>query len=166
VVNALRYRRIDLNLDYGRAAAGLVMSGAILVFVPAGIAVTMVLGSLALLFAVFGVRTALHDTTCYEVTDAGIAETGWRRVALAWSDLDGLGLRYYAPRRNAAKGWMTLALEARGTHLSIDSSLPGFERIAALAAAAARANGVVLGPVTVSNLTALGFDAGAPPGRR
>jgi hypothetical protein len=61
---------------------------------------------------------------------------------------------------------MTLALEARGTHLSIDSSLPGFERIAALAAAAARANGVVLGPVTVSNLTALGFDAGAPPGQR
>ena len=166
MVNALRYRRIDLNLDYGRAAAGLVMSGAILVLVPAGIAVTLALGSLALLFAVFGVRTALRDTTCYEVTDAGIAETGWRRVTLAWSDLDGLGLRYYAPRRNAAKGWMTLALEGRGTRLSLDSSLPGFERIAALAATAARANGVELGPVTVSNLTALGFDAGAPPGWR
>ena len=164
--NALRYRRLDLNLDYSRTAAGVVMTGAILLFVPTGIAVTLVLGSLALLFALFGIKTAIRDTTCYEVTDAGIVETGWRQVGLAWSDLDGMGLRYYAPRRNAAKGWMTLALEARGTRLNIDSNLPGFERIAALAAAAARANGLKLGPVTVSNLTALGFDAKAPPGRQ
>lgn len=157
---ALRYRRSDLLLDYGRAALGAGLSGAVLA-VPTAPAISVVAGGLTALFGVFAVRTAARQITRYELSGAGIAEIGWRTVALHWSELDALKLRYYAPRRKNATGWMALSLRGGGRRLSLDSTLPEFEQVAALAVAAARRNGLELDDITVGNLAAL--DLAAPP---
>ena len=102
-------------------------------------------------------------------------ESRIRRALLAWYDrvarplpwraLDDMRLRYYAPRRTRSNkgnpGWMTLKLSAGARKLTIDSTLDGFDDIAARASRAAMANGLELSEVTLSNLAALGF---APDG--
>jgi hypothetical protein len=155
-VNAptLRYRRTDILLDYGRAALGGGLSGTVLAAQTSPLVATAA-GSLTALFAVFAVRTILRQIIRYEVSSSGIAATSWRKVSLDWAKLDRLKLRYYAPRRKRAKGWMCLTLHASGQRLSVDSTLPEFERIAALAVAAAQQNGVVLDDFTIGNLAAL-----------
>ena len=150
----LRYRRTDILLDYGRAALGASLSGAVLAAQASPWVATAAAGLVAL-FGVFAVRTVLRQIMRFEVSSSGIAATGWRRVSLDWAKLDRLRLRYYAPRRKRAKGWMTLALRASGQRLSVDSTLPDFEQIAAMAIMAARQNGVVLDDFTIGNLAAL-----------
>ena len=86
-------------------------------------------------------------------------------AALRWSDLDGLRLRYYAPRRKKATGWMALTLRAGPRRLSLDSTLPEFEQVAVRAIGAARRNGVELDDITVGNLAALEL-AAAPAAER
>jgi len=154
VTTALRYRQTDLLLDYGRAALGAGLSGAVLV-AQTPPAVAAVAGGLTALFGAFALRTAARQIARYEVSPTCIAATGWRRVALDWAELDCLRLRYYAPRRKRAKGWVTLSLSARGRRLSLDSTLPEFEHVASLAAAAAHRNGVTLDDITLGNLAAM-----------
>ena len=150
----LRYRRTDILLDYGRAALGAGLSGAVLTAQTSPLVATAA-AALTALFAVFAVRTVLRQIVRYEVSPSGIAATGWRKVSLDWAALDRLKLRYYAPRRKRAKGWMTLSLRAAGQRLSVDSTLPEFETIATFAVAAARRNGIVLDDFTIGNLAAL-----------
>ena len=152
--SGLRYRRSDILLDYGRAALGASLSGAVLA-AQASPGVAMAAGGLTALFAVFAVRTVLRQIIRYEVSPSAIVAKGWRQVRVEWAKLDRLKLRYYAPRRKRAKGWMTLTMHASGQRLSLDSTLPGFDRIAALAVAAAQQNGVVLDDFTIGNLAAL-----------
>jgi hypothetical protein len=154
VTTALRYRRTDLLLDYGRAALGAGLSGAVLV-AQTPPAVAAVASGLTALFGVFALRTATRQITRYVVSPTGIAAIGWRKVALDWAELDRLRLRYYAARRKRAKGWMTLSLNAGGRRLSVDSTLPEFEHVAALAAAAAHRNGLPLDDTTLGNLAAM-----------
>ncbi len=151
---ALRYRRSDLLLDYGRAAIGAGLSGAVLA-APTAPPVALAAGGLTLLFGVFALRTAARQLTRYELSPDGIAEIGWRTVALDWSELDGVKLRYYAPRRKRAKGWMALSLRAGRRRLALDSTLPDIDRVAALAIAAARRNRLDLDEITAGNLVAL-----------
>ncbi|HXV24670.1 MAG TPA: hypothetical protein VED46_10470 [Alphaproteobacteria bacterium] len=151
---ALRYRRSDLLFDYGRAALGTGLSGAVLA-APTTPAVTVAAAGLATLFGVFALRTAARQITRYELSTTGIAELGWRTVVLDWSKLDGVKVRYYAPRRKRTKGWMALSLRAGRRRLSLDSTLPEFEQVAALALAAARRNSLELDEITVGNLAAL-----------
>ncbi len=158
---ALRYRRTDLLFDYGRAVVGAGLSGAVLA-AQTSPAITAVAGGLTTLFGVFALRTLVRQITRFEVSPNGIAAIGWRTVALDWAELDRLRLRYYAPRRKRAKGWMTLSLRARGRSFSVDSTLPEFGHVAALAAAAARRNGVTLDDVTLGNLAAMNLLPPAP----
>lgn len=156
MTTALRYRRTDLLLDYGRAALGAGLSGAVLV-AQTPPAVVAVASGLTALFGIFALRTVTRQITRYVVSPTGIAAIGWRKVALDWAELDRLRLRYYAPRRKRAKGWMTLSLNAGGRRLSVDSTLPEFEHVAALAAAAAHRNGLPLDDTTLGNLAAMGL---------
>jgi len=50
--------------DYLRAGAGLVPSVMVLAIAPVGIVETTILGGFAILFAVFGLRTALRGKRC------------------------------------------------------------------------------------------------------
>ena len=164
--DALRYRRTDLIMDYGRAALGFSLSGGALLAAPTSPPVLAVAGGLTALFGVFGLRTALRQMTRYEVGDEGIAALGPSTIAISWRDLDRLRLRYYAGRRKrAGSGWMTLTIGGAGRRLSLDSTLPEFERIVALAVAAARRNRIELSEVTLDNLAAIGlpsdWEAGA-----
>ena len=161
---ALRYSRTVLLLDYGRAALGAGLSGAVLA-APISPAMSAVAAGLTALFGAFALRTAVRQITRFKVSPTAIAATGWRTVALDWAELDRLRMRYYGPRRKRAKGWVTLSLRARGKRISVDSTLPEFEHLASLAAAAARRNGVALDDVTLGNLAALDLLPAAPAGQ-
>lgn len=160
-MTAVRYRRADLLLDYGRAAFGIGASGAVLAWVPTAPAVTVVAVGFIALFGAFAVRTALRGLARYEVTEDAIIETGLRTIILPWQSLEGLSLRYYAPRRKRMHGWMSLTLSGGGRKIGVDSTLPEFEHIAGLAARWAGRNRIALGEVTLSNLAALGLDRAA-----
>lgn len=147
-----------LLADYGRGAVGAGVSGLFWALSPVALYSMLVFGGLTALFLLFILRTALRQRQRIESFDAGIGIVG--SLPLAWRDLDGMRLRYYAVRRNKGRGWMTLTLDAGGRRLSIDSTLDGFDDIAAKAAAAARANRLPLNETTLANMAALGLAAG------
>ena len=168
--DALRYRRTDLILDYGRAALGFGLAGGAVMAAPTSTPVLAIAGGLAALFGAFGLRTALRQMTRYWVSDEGIVAAALGTTVIAWDDLDRLALRYYAGRRKRpTAGWMTLTIAADGRRLTLDSTLPDFERIVALALAAARRNRIQLNEITLDNLAAMGLppdwqiEAEAPP---
>ena len=82
-------------------------------------------------------------------------------LALRWSDLDRVKLRYYSTRRNRSRGWMTLKLGTGWTTISVDSTIDGFDAIAGRAARAITDNGIGVDEVTLANLAALGLTADA-----
>lgn len=57
---------------------------------------------------------------------------------------------------------MVLTLKASGTAIRIESALPAFDAILERAVAAARAEGLRLGPATEDNLAALGHAPATP----
>src|ERR1044071_5270811 len=62
--------------DYLRAAAGLVPAGAIFAPLPVAPVPATLLGGFAVIFGIFGLRTALRHNTSIEMTDAGIRAYG------------------------------------------------------------------------------------------
>lgn len=168
MAEVLRYPPAALIGDYARAVAGLVLTALPLSLLPLGLLrispwVTWPLGACALLFALFGARTAQRQFTRVTVDEEGLRSDGPFGAALRWDELSGLKLRYYATRRGRDDGWMQGALRGpRGT-VRLDSALEGFDAVIERAAAAARRNGVTLTPVTEDNLLALGIDPEAGP---
>lgn len=112
----------------------------------------MLLGAL---FVVYAVQTGLRQCARFAVSDACV-EVIHRGVRLPWDDLTQVELAYYSTRRDRENGWMELTLRCGKRALTIDSRLSGFERIARLAAGAARANRLRLSHATLSNFAALG----------
>ena len=132
-----RYPRRSLTADYLRAAAGLTLTAGPLAVVPAGAVAAPILGGLAVLFVVFGARTALRHASRIEMDDERLALLGpWPR-RIAWDEVTGLRLRYFATRRGRGAGWMQLILTAPGVRLRLDSTLEDFPAIARRAARAA-----------------------------
>jgi len=143
--------------DYLRAAAGLVPSAALLVGASVGGVATVILGSFAAIFAIFGLRTVLRHGTSLEMTETGLRTHGMSRRRLAWADLDRMKLAYYSTRRDRKAGWMQLELGGGGGKLGLDSRIDGFDRLVRRAAEAARARRLALSDATVANLDALGI---------
>src|SRR3984893_1439928 len=85
--------------DCVRTAAALFPTAAILATVPVGMVAATVLGGFAILFAVFGIRTALRHGTQIEATETGLHASGLLQVSISWSELDRIKLSYYCPRR-------------------------------------------------------------------
>lgn len=157
-----RYPSAHLRGDYARAAVGTVLTGGPLLLGADNPAAMLILSGLTGLFLVFGLRTGLRHGAVFEVSDSGLARRGLRRIAMPdrvvrWADVTALRLRYYTTRRKWGRGWMQLSVRADGTCLRIDSTLDGFDAIAARAARAARARGLALDPATRANLAALGL---------
>ncbi len=152
-----RYPTEVLLGDYARAGAGLVLTGAPLVLVPLNVYVGAVLGALVALFAVFGGLTLLRQLRRIEVGEDGIAARGVFPVQLSWAALDGVTLRYFATRRDGAKGWMELKLRGAGRRLALDSRIDGFRDIAARAARVAARRHLELTQATTTNFAALGI---------
>jgi len=144
--------------DYVRAAAGLIPAFAVLAIAPVGVFEATLLGGLALLFAAFGIRTALRQFTCIEVTAAALRASGALRARISWDELDRMRLAYYSTRRDGRGGWMQLELRSGWSTLRVDSGIIGFSELVTASAEAAAMRGLSLDPVTSANLQALGIE--------
>jgi hypothetical protein len=173
----LRYPPKALLGDYLRSAAGVFVGGGLLVSAPAHPAVLAIFGPLVALFAVFGLRTAHRHILRIAVGDDGIACRGATTKVIAWDEISTVKLRYFGTRRSKwrpfGSGFMQMTLKGAGkyqgkdggTAMTFESSLEGFDWLAARAAAALRARGHTPDPATAGNLIELGIDpnaAGAP----
>jgi hypothetical protein len=151
------YPTAALAGDYARAAGGLALVGAPLALLDLPLAAVLVLSALALLFLVFGIRTALRQMSRVELSDEAIAACGPLAARVDWDALDDVRLRYYATRRDRKNGWMQLVLGSGGRRLSLDSTIDGFDVIARRAACAAIQRHLVIGTATAENFAALGI---------
>lgn len=151
-----RYKPRALKGDYARSGIGLALTGGPLLAVDAGLAGAAVLGLLAVLFLVFGVRTVLRQLTLVRVDDDGISIEGPMPRRIRWHDLASADLSYYTTKRDGGAGWMQLKLKDRRGTLRIESSLEGFADVVRRIAHEAEANDVELAPATINNMQALG----------
>jgi len=142
--------------DYLRAAAGLVPVGVLFATTPVGSAAELVLGGLAAIFGIFGLRTVMRHRTSIEMTDTELRTHGATRRTLPWAELDRMKLAYYSTRRDRKSGWMQLELGAGGARVSLDSRIAGFDQLVQRAAIMAAARGIELSDATVANLEAIG----------
>lgn len=149
----------SLRGDYLRTVLGLALTLGPLVFTPVHAVLAWVLGALACLMAIHGVRTVWRHLAAVECGDDVLVLRAPVTRRLAWSDLGKLRLRYFSTRRDRDRGWMQLVLSGNGVTLRIDSTLPGFEEIVRRAAAAAAAAGLPLSSATRRNLESLGLRA-------
>jgi len=156
VVGIHRYPVQSVIADYVRAVAGMALTLGPLVFFNVVTPMVCILGGLGALFLVFGIRTVLRHLTYVEVSAEGVTMGGPAGRMVRWQDLDAMSLNYYTTRRDKQDGWMQLKIKGKGCVVALESSLPGFNAIAAQAIEAARANGVALDARTLANLPALG----------
>lgn len=163
-MSVLRYRFEMLRPDYLRACAGLVLTLGPALFIPAESAAHYLLLPAALLFLVFGLRTWRRQISRIELHADGVSLFSPGRVSLAWNEVRAVKLSYYSTRADRTGGWMQLTLRGENARptIRIDSSLDDFDRVARLAAAAARHHGIALTAATQSNFSALGIDSETP----
>ena len=158
----LRYPPRVLLGDYIRSGAGLLVGLGVLAMVPPNLVMLVIFGGIALLFAIFGLRTLHRQKLEVAITENEIACRGLGTKVLRWSDLELLKLRYFGSRRGKrailGSGFMELKLKGAGTTISFESSLEDFAKVAEVAARAYRRNGLEIDPATASNLIELGID--------
>jgi len=161
-----RYPPRALLGDYLRSAAGLFVGLGVLIAAPTAPAVIVIFGPIAALFAVFGLRTAHRHVLRVAVSDEAIACRGATTKIIPWSEISAVKLRYFGARKSKwrplGSGFMQLTLKGKGTAMTFESSIEGFEWLAARAAAALGANGHSLDPASASNLIELGIDPNVP----
>ena len=115
-----------------------------------------VLAGLALLFFIFGLRTAVRHKIFVEFSDSGVTLGGWKGATIPWSEMHEFKLSYFSTRRDREGGWMQLRLRGGKRTIRLDSTLEGFDKLSRHAARAARRHDLELSPDTVQNLNALG----------
>ena len=92
------YPLTTLYLDYLRVAVGLALTIGPLLLLDLATAMVWLLSGLALLFGWFGLRTGLRQLSWVELSPDAIAIHGPVARQLAWEQLTGVKLAYYAPR--------------------------------------------------------------------
>lgn len=158
----LRYPPRTLLSDYLRSAAGLFVGFGVILSVPPSLPVVLLFGSLAALFAAFALRTVHRHSLRVAVTDDAIACRGVVSRVIPWQEIAGMKLRYFGSRRSKwrplGSGFMQLTVKGPEAAMTFESSIEGFDWLAARAAAAMRARGLELDPATAGNLMDLGID--------
>jgi hypothetical protein len=147
--------------DYCRAAAGFVPAAAILATAHLGPVAASLIGALAALFAVFGLKTWLRQTTRVELSEERLHAAGPLGVTILWDELDRLNLAFYSTRRDRRDGWMQLKMRAGRANFSLDSRIEGFEALVERAARAAASRRLALSAATLQNLQSLGITVAA-----
>ncbi len=159
-----QYPTKALSADYFRSALGVFVPLALIFFTELLPLVFYFMAALALLFAIYGLRTALRQGTVLTVDDNGVRQEGplggLLDRAINWSDLRDIRLRYYSTRRDHSGGWMQLILSGAAGRIRMDSNLPGFDDIVRRACAEARERRLTTDPATAANLSSLGLSAG------
>ncbi|MCE3249418.1 MAG: hypothetical protein K0R41_3243, partial [Geminicoccaceae bacterium] len=124
------YPTTSLVPDYLRGAFGLAITAGPLAALDLAQGVALLLSGLAVVFAWFGVRTALRQLSWVELSPADIALCGPIRRRLPWQEVRRMQLAYYAPRRAQQDGWLQLTLRGRsGPAIRVDSTLDGFDDV-------------------------------------
>lgn len=159
-----RYPLSALVKDYLLGVLGLAASVQILSTTETGTGIFWFFVALAVFFLIVTANAANRHVTRITVGEDGIRSGPWARRFIAWKDLKGLSLRFYAIRsvlgRNKG-GWMTLKLKSAGGSISVDSDLPHFQSLVTKAAHAAKENGVLVDAYTAHNLLSLGIEVPA-----
>lgn len=150
-----RYSRRSLIGDGLRGGVGVALCVWPFAVASVGAVWTTILGVLALMFAVYGLRAAVRGLSRICVDDVGIWSEGPFATAIRWDELAFVKLGYYSTCRDGRGGWMQLRLAGGGKSLRVDSSLEGFGDIVGRAARVARANGIEMAPETEENLRSL-----------
>ncbi|MCG8509448.1 MAG: hypothetical protein MI741_09490 [Rhodospirillales bacterium] len=150
--------------DYLRAAAGIAISIVPVAMVESANWVTYLFAALICLFVFYGGRTLMRHRTTILVSEDGIATNLPLRQGIAWKELSGIRLRFFATKRDRTKGWMQLTLKGPGCRISVDSTITGFRGIVTRATAAAGDNGISLDEKSVINMASLEgkFEEGEP----
>jgi hypothetical protein len=152
-----RYPTATIWADYLRAAGGLALTLGPLLLLDLASALAVLFAGLAVLFAWFGLRTALRQASRIELSPDGIAQRGPLERRLRWRELSRVKLAYYGPRRARERGWLQLTLKGSDRRaIRIDSTLDGFDRVMRQVKAAVAARDLPLDAATLSNLATLG----------
>lgn len=155
-MNILYYPVSRLWPDYLRSGVGLFACLGLLLFAAPQSVIFALLTGLSLLFAWLGAITLWRQQIEIELDPTGIASHsrwgfGRRRIAMPWSDITSIGLRFYSTRRDRSEGWLQLTIEGRDTCFRVDSNLIGFPHLVRQALAAADRNGIAVSASTRAN---------------
>ena len=142
-----------------RAGAGLVLTLGPLAAAGPGGAAALVLGSLALVFTLYGVRALVRARSEIVVSREGIRVEGPIPARVPWDALVRVRLNYYTTKRDGGGGWMVLTVRGAGRTVCVESTLEGFAGLLARAVGEARARGVALTGATCGNLRPFGIQA-------
>lgn len=169
----LRYERRSLHGDAVRAVGGLVLTVGPLIAIDALLAVDLVLGLCAAIFAVYLGRTLLRYRTEIRIDASGVEEQALGIRRIAWDGLNHIKLRYYSTKRGReGAGWLVLTLTGapdpadpeeagpaprRGSKkIAVESTLERFDDLLAAVAATAVRRGVAMDETSVHNFAAAG----------
>lgn len=163
-----RYARPAINADLARAGLGVAACALPIALAGLGPVATAIFAVPLVLFAGFGLRTALRLWTLvgFDEHHVSVKLPGRAPTRLAWDRLEAVKLGYFSTRRDREQGWMTLSLRGPGARFTFDDSLYGFEAIARQAWTAARDRGIDMSPATLRNFAALGVAPAADGGER
>lgn len=150
----------SLTADYTRSAAGILVTALPLAGVETTSSVAWLLGAGVVLFAVYGLNTAIRHIGRIECTETAISVSGPFKRVVAWSEVSDVRLRYFSTRRDGRKGWMQLIVKSPSSSVRIESTLEGFADIVSLAVKAANKRGIDLSPTTLGNIEVLGVKPG------
>lgn len=160
------YPRNVLVPDYARAGIGFALTAGPLALVSATTAVTSILAGLALVFAAFGLRTAVRQRTTIEIDLDGVRRLGPFPRAIAWRELDGLRLRFFSTKRGRRDGWMQIKIRCGRRVIEADSTISDFDAIARAALRHGLANGLDLDDYSRANFRAMGIEVADSPNPR
>lgn len=152
-----RYPPSALRGDYARAGLGLALTLGPAAMVQPGSGALWVLGPLALLFAVFALRTLGRQLAVVELGPDGVSVSGLGRSALRWDEIRSLRLDYYSTRGDRTGGWMQLTAKGPSGRIRVDSALEDFVSVVRAASDAARKAGLEVSEATQANLGHLGI---------
>ena len=165
-----RYAARAIRGDLLRAVVGFVLTAVPCAVTSESPIATGIFGLLASLFFAFGVRSYIRRFALVLVTEDGVVSCplgegspqipGFRRISLAWRDVQTMRLRFFSTKRDRSEGWMELRLADGKDRLTIDSTIEGFETVVARAALAAEQGGVALDDTTLANLGSLRIGSG------
>ncbi|MBP5858126.1 hypothetical protein KAJ83_13990 [Marivibrio halodurans] len=170
----LRYPRRLLHGDLARALLGLALTAGPLMMIEPLLAVGVVLGLCAAIFAVYLARTILRYRASWVLEEGHVRQHGFLPGTIDWDGLRAAKLRYYTTKRGReGAGWLVLTLKGRAgsddtaeqknrvTKISVESTIEGFDDLLARAARAVREGTVDVDETSVHNFAA----AGRPLGR-
>ncbi|MEK9969074.1 MAG: hypothetical protein VW600_08045 [Ferrovibrio sp.] len=162
--------------DYLRSGFGLTACLGLVLFADPQSVIFALLVGLGLLFAWLGAATAWRQQIEIELDNTGVVRRSllaqrlglhrWglgRTVALPWSAIRTVALRYYSTRRDRSEGWLQLTVGAEGGTLRVDSNLIGFPSLVERSFAAAEQNGVAISEISRLNATRVGRTEGKQP---